>query len=773
MALPDHEPELDAPSSEGTADGRSGESLDLYATCAFGLESVLAGELRRMAGARDAGELSDPPQDPKPDGPGMVRFRGTPASIAHANVRLRTAERVYVQLARATARDFDELFEAVRSVSWAAWVPADGGFPVRFRAVRSWLTSVPAGTRAVKRAVVESLMRAHNTSELPEAGAVFPIEARLVGDQLTLALDTTGEPLHRRGYRTVNAGPATLKQTLAAGIVLLSGWRPGRPLIDPFCGTGTIPIEAAWIATNRAPGRDRAFASEHWARVGDATFQDARERARTEEHPAPDGTRLFAYDRDEQAVATTRAHAERAGVAELIHAQERDVRELRTKLEHGVIVTNPPYGLRLDDRAHAEALYRALPAILQRLPTWSHSILTAHEEFERLVGQEATKRRKLYNGSIRCNLYSFMPERAKRAPGREPPAQDDPGEAGSKPVVRALGGAVAPAFGGLSGADRERLAQFEAVLAKRARHLRKWPERGIEAYRLYDRDVPGVAVTVDRYGPAVHIAEHQRATERTPASQAAFLDEVCKLGARALDADRRDVYLKTRRRQRDRQHTLDGSEGQYERVARDARTYVVREHDLRFKVNLSDYLDTGLFADHRITRAMVREQASGGRVLNLFAYTGSFSVAAAAGGAASITTVDMSNTYLDWACENFRLNSVDPNEPRFAFIKADAIASTASAEAGSFDLIIADAPTFSNSKSLDRDWDVARDHPVLLDAAYRALAPGGVLYFSCNARRFELRPESSAWSGVREITRQTLPEDFRKKGAHRAWRLVR
>lgn len=746
------------------------QGLDLYATCAFGLEALVAGELHRL-GVQVG--------DPKPDGPGLVRFAGGVEAIAAANIRLRTAERVYLRVVEAEAPDFDALFESVRGAPWARWIPADGSFPVRFRAVRSWLTSLPAGTRAVKRAVVESLLAGHAARELPETGAAFALEARLVGDRLSIGLDTTGEALHRRGYRAVNSGPAPLKQTLAAALVWLSGWRPGRPLIDPFCGTGTIPIEAAWIATNRAPGRDRAFAAEAWPTVGAQVFSLARDAAREQERLAPEGTHIAGYDRDEQAVATARTHAERAGVAELIHLQQRDVAELRSKHEHGVVVTNPPYGLRLDDRAAAEALYRALPGILQRLPTWSHAILTAHDGFERLVGQEATKRRKLYNGPVRCTLYVFQPQTSgAQSPGRnedpERPALDAQAQAdgGAPPASpQASPHTTRPAFGGLPQADAHRLESFRVVLAKRARHFRKWPERGIEAFRLYDRETPGVPVTIDRYGTMLHIAEHQRPTERTPAEHATFLDEVCKAAASAFGVERRDVFLKTRRRQRDRQQTREDTPGQYQRVSDRSRTCIVREHDMHFLINLSDYLDTGLFSDHRITRAMVREQARGARVLNLFAYTGSFSVAAALGGAAQVITVDLSNTYLEWARENFRLNSLDDRDARYPFVRAGAIEYLERARPGSWELVVADVPTYSNSKTLDEDWDSQRDHARLLATIRRGLAAGGVCYFACNARKFELAA-LEGWSSVREITRQTLPEDFRRKGAHRCWRLV-
>jgi 23S rRNA G2069 N7-methylase RlmK/C1962 C5-methylase RlmI len=321
------------------------------------------------------------------------------------------------------------------------------------------------------------------------------------------------------------------------------------------------------------------------------------------------------------------------------------------------------------------------------------------------------------------------------------------------------------AFGGLRPEAERQATEFAARLSKRARHLRKWPtKRGITCYRLYDRDIPEVPFAVDRYEDAVVVAEYERPHERTPAEHADWLDLMLKTIAKTLEIPRAEVFLRKRERQR--------GEAQYERVADEGAFRVVNEGGLRFRVNLSDYLDTGLFLDHRETRGMVREAAAGKRVLNLFAYTGSFTVYAAAGSAVKTMTVDLSQTYLDWTAENLRLNGFEPGMTHY-LARADsrAYVDTLPREP-LFDIVVVDPPTFSNSKRLDDDWDVQRDAVPLLNAILKRLADGGVVYFSTNFRRFKLDETKLTGYTVREISKQTVPEDFRNERIHRCWRLT-
>lgn len=325
---------------------------------------------------------------------------------------------------------------------------------------------------------------------------------------------------------------------------------------------------------------------------------------------------------------------------------------------------------------------------------------------------------------------------------------------------------VVPVFGGVTDHDRDTAEMFRNRLTKRAHHLRRWPKRGVTCYRLYDRDIPEVPLAVDVYEGRLHIAEYERPDDRSPARHADWLDLIVRTAVEAMDIPPGDVFLKRRSRQR-------GSD-QYEKFDEAGRSFVVTEGGLKFRVNLSDYLDTGLFLDHRITRSLVRDESAGKRMLNLFAYTGAFSVYAAAGGARATTSVDLSNTYLDWARDNMGLNGFSGDEHRF--VRSDASGFLLDHRPGGhWDLAVVDPPTFSNSKMTESDWDVQDRHADLLTALAERMSPGGVIYFSTNFRRFKLDEPALASAGlaVREITSRTIPEDFRNKRIHRCWRMTR
>jgi putative N6-adenine-specific DNA methylase len=369
--------------------------VTLLATATFGLEAVLSRELERLGFAERT--VAD----------GRVRFRAAERDICRANLWLRTADRVLCELGRFEARDFGALFEATRALPWHAWLPPDAAFPVRGKSVRSALHGVPACQRIVKKAIVEALRAGHRRRELPETGAAFPVEVSIVRDEVTLALDTSGAGLHKRGWRvSTRAGTAPLKETLAAGLVLLSGWRADGPLVDPFCGTGTIAIEAALLARNAAPGLDRGFAAERWPRLRREEWARAREEARDARRR--DGSvAIVASDADPAVVRAARRHGERAGVAADVRFSVRDARALRLEAPAGAVVTNPPYGERSGERAEAAALHRILGRWLAA-PGWSFGVLAAGFDLERLVHRRATRRRKLYNGGIACTYYLFM-----------------------------------------------------------------------------------------------------------------------------------------------------------------------------------------------------------------------------------------------------------------------------------------------------------------------------------------------------------------------------
>ena len=369
-------------------------SLLLQATAAFGLEAVVGRELTALGLPPVATE------------DGRVRFLGTPADIARANLWLRAADRVQVVAEEFDCRDFGDFFDAVRAVDWTRWVAYDAAFPVSASSVRSKLSHVPTLQKLAKKAIAACLCEARGGpqgSEVPETGPPVPVEVNVRKDHVSLLLDTTGEGLHKRGYRDLT-GPAPLKETLAAGVVLLSVWTRGRPLLDPCCGTGTLPIEAALIGRDIAPGRHRTFAAEAWPLVQPAAWAEQRDAADAAVLPPLDSP-LQGGDVDANAVSAARRHAARAGVGDDIHFQQRPIADAGAKGTHGVLLANPPYGDRMGD---ADAVHADLAGLYNRLDGWSAAVLTPHPGFAKLVGRKAARRRKLYNGPLACTLHQYL-----------------------------------------------------------------------------------------------------------------------------------------------------------------------------------------------------------------------------------------------------------------------------------------------------------------------------------------------------------------------------
>ena len=731
--------------------------LRLVATCAFGLEAVVKRELIAL------GFL-----DPKVVTPGRIAFAGDWAAVCKANVWLRVADRVLIEVLRFKAADFDALFETVKAFDWTRFIPPDGKFPVIGRSRKSQLTSVPAIQRATKKAIVESLLENSGESELPETGEDYKVEVAILDDEAAVSIDTTGRSLHRRGYRKLVAD-APIKETLAAAMIQLSVWNTGRMLVDPFCGSGTIPIEAALIGRNIAPGLVRPFASTHWPAIGDDLWIETREKAEEQiDHDVE--LQIIGTDRDPDVLSLARYHAKRAGVADDLHFQEKNFDDLRSKHEYGCVITNPPYGERLEERRRLQGLYESIPAVLQRLPTWSHFIITNMPGFERTVEKTATRRRKLYNGRIECTYYQFLGPRPPRptdqekpptAEATQPELQSVSEETTRQPKLETRSVSeekVATVFGGLQEKDHEQASLLAARLKKRSKHLRKWPtKKGITCFRLYERDIPELPFVIDRYDDCLHITEYERPHERDAGRHAGWLELMKKTAAQVMEIPIHRVYLKSR---------LKSKQRQYEKVAEQQKMMTVQEDGLNFLVNLSDYVDTGLFLDHRNTRKMVRELAKGKHFLNLFAYTGSFSVYAAAGGAKTTTTVDWSKTYLDWAEQNFAANDLTGHS--YQFVAQDTMDFLRS-NTQMFDLVVVDPPTFSNRKGRESDWDVQAAHTEMLNLIGDRLNKSGQIFFSTNFRRFKLDEPNLCRFSIREISQQTVPEDFRNRKIHRCW----
>ncbi len=870
------------------------DKLQLVATSTMGLESVVARELKQLGFAPHNSDF----------GVGRTYFQGSLADVVTANIHLRTAGKVLIELARFNCDDFDVLFDAVYQLPWEDWMPRNANFVVEGRSVRSKITSTPALQRTVKKAMVNRLMDAYKTSTLLEDGPEYTVEISLLKDVAAITLDTSGRGLHRRGYRLMNV-IAPLRETLASALVQLSVWEPNRPLIDPFCASGTIPIEAAMLARRIAPGLQREFAAQGWPIISPSVWIEARQAAQAQILP-PLEEKIIGTDIDAEALKYARFHAQKAGVADDIHFQQKDFADLTSKRPYGSIICNPPYGDRLGEIAQLRPLYESMPAVFSRLLSWSFFIITAWQDFEKMIGQEATRRRKLYNSRIECTYYQFVgpkpptsrlaetkqaetkqaetkqaediqteakqteakqtdradwtvlrstpalgvsstpepaletgavdslpeispqseesvPQSARQLPanldngewfdtetaaasnalntdqsGPESPEQDSPARQESRENrERKPRPEIKPVFAGLDDYAAKQAEEFSRCLANRARHLRRYPQRGITCYRLYDRDFPEVPLAIDVYeGEFLHISEYERPDDRSPGQHRLWLDKMVETAADVLKINPKNVFLKRRVRQR--------GESQYEKLAEKERIIDAHEGGLTFLCNMTDYLDTGLFLDHRQTRDMVRKEAENKRFLNLFCYTGAFTCYAAAGKAASTVSVDLSPNYLDWAEANMEQNGffdrTQGGDRDHDYVKTDALTflykmPPAKRFAGKpdpawklgfpesdgrtwlpysdFDLCVCDPPTFSNSKSIEYDWDVQGCHTVLLRLLASRMSVGGVVYFSNNFRRFKLdEGQLSDLFSIREITNRTIPDDFRNKRVHRCWRLI-
>lgn len=372
----------------------SGPSVELIATAAFGLEAVVARELKALGFTGASVEN------------GRVLFRGGLEAIPRTNLWLRSADRVLLKMGEFTATTFDELFEQTKALPWPEWLPVDASFPVTGKSVHSKLHSVPDCQAIVKKAVVESMKRKYRRDWFEETGALYRIEVGLLKDKATITLDTSGAGLHRRGYRPL-AAQAPLRETLAAALIQLSFWDANRVLIDPLCGSGTIPIEAAMIGLNMAPGLRRSFAAEQWCCVPSALWETARLEAQDVLRSDVE-LRIYGSDIDSEALKLARYHTELAGLAGRVYFQALPVARLRSRFEYGCIICNPPYGERLGDRMQAEAVYRDMRQAFAPLDTWSVYVLTSHPAFERIYGQRADRRRRLYNGRIEVTYYQFL-----------------------------------------------------------------------------------------------------------------------------------------------------------------------------------------------------------------------------------------------------------------------------------------------------------------------------------------------------------------------------
>ena len=728
----------------------SGAIRDYFATCAKGLEYLLRDELRAI-GADDAHERL-----------AGVQFSGDLRTGYRACLESRLASRILTPLAEFDAADSDALYAGVQSIDWQQHLAVDGTLAVdAVTGESSALTHTQFIAQRVKDAVVDQFR--DRSGERPGVDLEQPsirLNLRLYKNRATLSLDLSGTPLHRRGWRR-GQGDAPMKENLAAAILMRGGWREvfaaGGALVDPMCGSGTLLIEGALMAADAAPGLTRTYFGfrgwkGHDAELWSTLLDEARLRADNGLRALP--AAFYGYDNDPRVLNEAKRNAQAAGVAGFVQLARQDIEHLHRPAEcdkPGLVVCNPPYGERLGERAALPPLYQKIG---ERLRTefvgWNAAIITSDDELGHALGLRAKKRYVVFNGALECRLLLF-----DLAP------EERPAERVERPLSP----------GAVSVSNR---------ITKNARHLRKrLHKEEIGCYRVYDADIPEYAAAIDVYTAVgadetaasreafpqtwLHIQEYAPPRDIPEQTARDRLRELVRGASVALEVPRERIALKTRYRAK------GGSK--YGRLAERAEFLHVEEGGLRFRVNLFDYLDTGLFLDHRPVRARIRELARGKRFLNLFCYTATASVHAAAGGARTTTSVDLSATYLEWASRNFSLNGF--SGAAHLLVQADALEWLAH-DRGEYDLIFVDPPTFSNSKRTE-DFDVQRDHVRLLTLAAPRLARGGLIVFSNNARRFKLDRDALGDSlTIRDITPETIPFDFvRDKHIHSCYELFR
>ncbi len=754
-----------------------------FATTPKAMEDILSDELRSLGAVKIKSTIAG------------AYFEGDLATAYRVCLWSRIANRVLLQLSTFRVSSQEDLYQSVQKINWFEHLKPEGSFAVTFNAKNSpAINNTHFGALKVKDAIVDQMRakfqkRPNIDTEQPD----IRINVNLNGETAVLSLDLSGESLHRRGYRDTTI-KAPIKENLAAALIIRSRWpdisEQNGTLIDPMCGSGTLLIEAAMIAADYAPGLLRHYYGfigwkNHDAACWQALLFEAIQRKTAGIKRLPF---IAGFDKDRRNINAALAHVANADLQGKIHLECRDIADAAPALswKPGLVICNPPYGERLGDDQETAELYKKFGDSLKAHFThWQAAMIVSNPELGFRLGIRSQKPVTFYNGALECKLLRMTVEEAaffvpKPKSTEERIAQINetmPATQNFTDAGKDVSEELKPDGNG-SRSDEHALgaASFANRLQKNLKKLSAWKAKNdINCYRVYDADLPEYAVAVDLYHVRknggketwVNVQEYEPPRNIDPfkANQrlAAVLKEIPKVLGIAAD----HVFLKIRRKQK--------KTDQYEKLDTQGHFHIIEEHDCKLQVNFADYLDTGLFLDHRPIRLLIQQQAKGKRFLNLFAYTGSATVHAAVGGAKATTTVDMSKTYLDWAKANLALN---PTSGEHEFIQANCLewleTEAKQPYPRQYDLIFLDPPTFSNSKRMDDVFDVQRDHASLIQQAAVLLSTNGILYFSTNFRRFVLDKDALSAFKTENITALTIPEDFaRNPKIHYCWRITK
>lgn len=680
--------------------------------------------------------------------PGRVVVTGELRDAYDICLNSRLANRVLCELVKGPVLNQEDLYQLTQQIDWPMQFNSSATFMVQFNGTNRWLKNTQFGALKVKDGIVDSFVE--SGQRRPDVAKQMPnivINVRLHKDEVTLCIDLSGRSLHQRDYRT-GAGEAPVKEHVAAAVLHRAGiahaLSQDEPvtMLDPMCGSGTLVIEAANMALRKAPGllRER-WGFDAWLGHNKVQWQEAIsqcEAQQREAHPH----RFFANDIDKDLIRKAKENAANAGVMSSIQFSSQDASKLPAPIsvslnddgiakEKSFIVANPPYGERLGELPQLLGLFQRWGEHLKtEFAGWQMSLLSSNRDILRQLRLRSKKSYKIMNGKLACEIVNYQLDSNNCVHQAQRSGQDD----------------------------------FANRLNKNLKKLKPWLKRTpTDCYRMYDADLPEYNCAIDRYGDWLIVQEYAPPKDIPEAKAKARLHDILMQLPIVTGVVPDKIVLKVREQQK--------GKAQYERLKAQNNRFIVHEHDAMFYINPTDYLDVGLFLDHRTTRQLFKQEVQGKRVLNLFCYTGSVSVHAAKAGAQAVMSVDMSNTYLQWAKDNFRLNRLQGG---YGFVQANCV-EWLQENTTKYDVMFIDPPSFSNSKRMEGTWDVQRDHVALLTSALESLTPNGVIYFSNNLRGFKLDNNALENLGlvIENISHKTLPDDFmRNPKIHQCWRLV-
>ncbi|TXR53553.1 bifunctional 23S rRNA (guanine(2069)-N(7))-methyltransferase RlmK/23S rRNA (guanine(2445)-N(2))-methyltransferase RlmL [Reinekea thalattae] len=705
-------------------------SYRFWVTCPQGVHGLLKTEIQQIASV----EVGDWHKG--------VTFVGSIADAYKICLWSRLSSRVYLALAESNEVSFEALEQLVGSIAWDEHLRPTGTLKVKFSGHLPEIRDTRFGGQKVKDWVVDQMRDKHGAR--PSVDTDKPdvtIFAQVARKKMFVGLEFTGESLHKRGYRQAT-GPAPIKENLACALLYSAGWlamaQQRQSFFDLMCGSGTLVVEAAMIAADYAPGLGRIeFAFERWLQHDNKAWQELITEARQRRVKGIETMPVvMGYDADGGVIASANETLKNLGLSTQVRCYQKPLHEWEMPthrvVKPGLWLSNPPYGERLGDKPLLLKTYRKMGELArEKLAGWRVGVLTSDDVLAREVGLRPYDKKRFQNGPIETTLYLYEADESRNE-------------------VQVS-------------AHNEQVQGFKNRVEKNLKQLKKWQQREqVEAFRVYDADLPDFAFAIDKYGDSLHVQEYAPPKSIPPQKAEQRLMLAIEALTEIFSVPVAKIAVKRRERQK--------GQNQYEKASSTrGQFFQVQEQGVKLSVNLFDYLDTGLFLDHRNSRIWVQQHSAGKRVLNLFCYTAAFTSHAFVGKASKTVSVDLSKTYLKWGRDNLELNG-GKEGPNHQFIHADCMKWLAECKE-TFDIIVLDPPTFSNSARMTDTLDVQRDHEFLVESAMKCLTADGVLIFSNNYKKFYMDDALYEKFDVKDITARSVPNDFKRKKPHRCFEI--